>query len=523
MSEKIYSWLLRLFPRSFRQNYRDEALQLYRDRARDEKGFLPTLRLWCDLLADLAISVPHQHWHRQPAPIVASAHGHLAGKPAFHVFEDEAPRFVTLLYGGVLSLVVFGSISIVIGHDGNHRPLRARSRQLHTVASARASAGNPPTQLPADVAGEETITSGPPMTTASSFMDDRTKPHSFSPRDQLPRKTIPNTFAGYIRVNEIPPSVRSFGTEPPPTIAADDDRKLDAAERQRVIDAAIANLRRYYIYRDVANKVTARLLALEKSGDYNTATDGAAFAALLTKQMRDTSQDMHLIIEYSQAKIPEHPESPSPERLAGYRRAMEQTNCTVEKVAVLPHNIGYLKLNSFPDVSVCRSTVVAAMVSLNHADALIFDLRDNTGGSPDMVALIAAYLFDHPEYLYNPRESPTPQSWTRSPVPGNSLADKPVYVLTSASTFSGAEQFSYDLKMLKRATLVGETTRGGAHAGVFHRIDDHFGIGIPEVIAVNPFAPTDWEGTGVEPDIRVQAADALETAVRLAQSKIRNK
>ena len=191
------------------------------------------------------------------------------------------------------------------------------------------------------------------------------------------------------------------------------------------------------------------------------------------------------------------------------------------KVEVLPHNIGYLKLDFFPDTSVCRSTATAAMGTLNHVDAIIFDLRDNRGGFPDMVMLIAAYVFDHPEYMYNPREAPNKHSWTQSPVAGNSLADKPVYVLTSASTWSGAEQFTYDLKMLKRATLVGQTTRGGAHAGVFHRIEDHFGMGIPEEKAINPFGSADWEGVGVEPDVIVKAADALETAMRLAEAKLR--
>jgi C-terminal processing protease CtpA/Prc len=163
------------------------------------------------------------------------------------------------------------------------------------------------------------------------------------------------------------------------------------------------------------------------------------------------------------------------------------------------------------------------MASLNGADAIIFDLRDNRGGFENMVSLLASYLFDHPEYMYSPRQAPTEESWTRSPVAGNKLADKPVFVLTSASTWSGAECFSYDLKMLKRATLVGETTRGGAHAGVFHRIDDHFGMGIPEVKAVNPFGKADWEGIGVEPDVKVKAADALETARRLAEIKLQNK
>jgi hypothetical protein len=305
--------------------------------------------------------------------------------------------------------------------------------------------------------------------------------------------------------------------------AAGATMKLDAAERQLVIDGAIANVKAHYVDRDVAPKVAEALRAHEKNGDDNAATNARAFADLLTRQMRDASHDMHLIMVYSEAKIPDRLPEATPEELARYRTAMEQNNCMFETVKILPHNIGYLKLNSFPDPSVCQSTATAAMACLNQADAIIFDLRDNTGGEPKMVALIAAYLFDHPEYWYNPREETTRQSWTASPVPGSKLADKPVYVLTSISTFSGAEQFSYDLKMLKRATIVGETTRGGAHAGVFHRIDDHFGMGIPEVKAINPFSTADWAGVGVEPDVKVKAADALETAEKLAESKLRKK
>ena len=96
------------------------------------------------------------------------------------------------------------------------------------------------------------------------------------------------------------------------------------------------------------------------------------------------------------------------------------------QVELLPNRIGYLKLDFFPDTSVCGATAKAAMAKLNDADAIIFDLRDNTGGFPDMVSLLASYLFDHPVYMYSPRGAPTTDSWTHSPVPGNKLADKPV-------------------------------------------------------------------------------------------------
>jgi hypothetical protein len=298
---------------------------------------------------------------------------------------------------------------------------------------------------------------------------------------------------------------------------------LDAVERQRVVSGAAANLRQHYFDHDVAQQTADELLSHEKRGDDDAAKDGAAFADLLTRQMRDASHDMHLVLEFSQRPLPDGPPRQTADGLARFRDAMLQQNCMIRKADILPHDIGYLKLDFFPDISVCGSAMRTAMASLNRADAVIFDLRDNTGGFPESVSLIASYLFDHPEYMYGPRGAPTVDSWTRSPVAGNKLADKPVYVLTSSTTWSGAEQFSYDLKMLKRATLVGETTRGGAHAGVFHRIDDHFGIGIPEEKAINPFGKADWEGVGVEPDVQVKAADAFETALKLAETRVEKK
>jgi hypothetical protein len=302
--------------------------------------------------------------------------------------------------------------------------------------------------------------------------------------------------------------------------AAAGGAKLGAAERQRVLDRVIADIRQYYFDRDVAQKTADSLLAHERRGDYRAVTDGGAFADLLTRQMRDASHNMDLMMVYSQDKLPDRPPAQTPEDLARYRKFVELNNCFLKKVEILPHQIGYLKLDWFSEPSLCQSADVSAMASLNNANAIIFDLRDNRGGAPGATRLFAAYLFDHPEYWYSPREAPTEESWTRSPVRGNDLADKPVYVLTSAKTWSGAEQFCYDLKMLKRATLVGETTAGGAHAGVFHRIDDHFGLGVPQVRSINPFGNADWEGVGVEPDVKVNAADALQTAVKIAEAKL---
>jgi hypothetical protein len=516
MSEKIYALLLRLYPSHFRRAYGDEAVQLLRDRARDEKGFFPRLRLWLDLLSDLAVSVPREYGRAQPTLVGASGQRRLNGAPSFLILDDESPRPKALFSAALLSLVAFAAIPALIGHGGSYSPLHTWAAQSQHPGGARSSAFGHPAPLPAWYTEEETFASGRQTEDAGSLVTGGTESKSVQASQALRSR-------GFGVSRSQTPQQKTQEATSTMTLAVNDNVKLDAAERQRVIDGAIANLKAYYIYPDVAGKMAEALLMHEKRGDDDAITDGATFANLLTRQMRDVSQDMHLELAYSQDPLPQHPEGPTPQDLMRYRKAMEQQNCTFEKVEILPHNIGYLKLNWFPDPSICQSTARAAMTSLNQVDAIIFDLRDNRGGEPEMVALIAAYLFDHPEYWYNPRENTTQQSWTRSPVSGNSLTDKPVYLLTSARTFSGAEQFCYDLKMLKRATLVGETTGGGAHSGVWHRIDDHFGMGIPETKPINPFSPFDWAETGVEPDVKVKAADALVIAERLAESKARKK
>ena len=296
--------------------------------------------------------------------------------------------------------------------------------------------------------------------------------------------------------------------------------EIDPVERERVVDAVIQNVQRHYFNPRIAQATANELAASKKRGEYDAAASGQALADLLTKQIRAASHDMHLEVVYSESPLPQHPQEPTPQMLVNFRQMLERQNCTFETVKILARNVGYVKLNAFPDASICQGTANKIMASLNQADAIIFDLRDNEGGDGGMVSLIASYLFDHPEFLYDPRTNPTLESWTK-PVSGSKLVNKPVYILTSSTTISAAEQFTYDLKMLRRATIVGEKTHGSAHAGVFYRIDDHFGMGIPRLTAINPFSTADWEGTGVEPDVKTKAADALETAQRLAQSRLR--
>jgi hypothetical protein len=489
MSEKIYAFLLRLFPSQFRETYGEDALQLFRDRARDETGLSSRARLWFDLLADLVTSVPREYFYAEPELIAASGQ-RFGGTPFFYFLGDNAPRPGALLLGAVLTLVAALTFSSLLSQGDVYKPRIASARQLRQSA--------PPEHTARQVGGDRnSLATGTNETLASTSFDQGDSGDS------------------------MPAALNGAGAS---VAAPVGQGNLDDAERQRVVDAAITNLKQHYVYPDRAQKIAETLLANKKRGEYDAIADGDTFAHQLTKQMRDVSHDMHLELVYSQNPLPPPPtEEQTPEELARYREAMKRINCAFEKVETLPHNIGYLKLNFFPDRSVCEQTASAAMASLNNADALIVDLRDNRGGMPNMVALMVSYLFDHPEYFYNPRENTTQESWTHSPVPGNKLADKPVYVLTSSRTISGAEQFCYNLKMLKRVTLVGETTGGAAHAGVWYRIDDHFGMGIPETKPINPYAASDWADIGVEPDVKVSAPDALAAALKLAQTRLQKK
>ena len=302
-----------------------------------------------------------------------------------------------------------------------------------------------------------------------------------------------------------------------------DNQKVDAAERSRVITGIAKNLTEYYVDAAIAQKMSDAIQASDKHGSYGAISDPNEFAERLTTDLQAISHDRHIRVRYSASKLPPDGQMPTPEQAAEFRKSLERSNCAFEKVEVLPHNVGYLKFNAFPDPRICAPTVVGAMMFLAHVDAVIFDLRENGGGDPKMVAFVSSYLFDRPTHLndlYSRRDDFTSQYWTVPYVPGPTFADKPAFVLTSKRTFSGAEEFAYDLKSLKRATIVGETTGGGAHPVMGRRIDDHFIIGVPFARAVNPITKTDWEGVGVEPDVAVPSADALIKAEQLAVDKM---
>jgi hypothetical protein len=297
--------------------------------------------------------------------------------------------------------------------------------------------------------------------------------------------------------------------------------RIDAATRRRVVDRAAVLLDSFYVFPDVATRMGDSARAHLARGEYDAYDSGLAFARRLTDDLTAISHDKHLNVRFiARGLPPDRPETATPlPPSTDDRREIEEGNCSFEKVERLAGNVGYLKFDAFENADVCAPTVAAAMTFLAGTRAMIVDLRENGGGSPRTVALVSSYLFDkrtHLNDLWTRHSKSTEEFWTRDTVAGRRFGgEKPVYVLTSARTFSGAEEFAYNLKSLRRATIVGEKTGGGAHPVRGRRIDEHFMIAVPYARAINPITHTNWEGVGVEPDIKVAAAKALETALKL--------
>lgn len=311
------------------------------------------------------------------------------------------------------------------------------------------------------------------------------------------------------------------GQQPPPAVP---DPPVDAATKTRVIDGALDHLKAGYVFAETAEKMAADIRARAARKEYDAITGSRAFAETLTTHLQQVSKDKHLRIVFNAEGFPER-RTPTPDERARMMAAERRGNYGFQRVERLDGNVGYIDLRGFSGSPEADDVAVAAMNFLGGTDALIFDLRQNGGGSPAMIGLLSSYLFDdvvHLNDFYIREHDQTRQFWTSPHVQGHRYGgQKPVYVLTATRTFSAAEEFTYNLKNLKRATIVGETTGGGAHPGGVRRITSTFGVWVPNGRAINPITKTNWEGTGIEPDIKVAAADALRTAHLDALTKIR--
>ena len=301
---------------------------------------------------------------------------------------------------------------------------------------------------------------------------------------------------------------------------------IDSEARVQITSALIKEMNTTYIFPEIAKTTGQLLLDKQKSGAYEGLTQPEKFASVLTTDLQNGSHDRHFRVFYSEQPIPDQHEVNQPSKVeeAVMAERAKSQNYGIHSIEHLPGNIGYLALNAFVTVKYSRKAIAAAMTALASSDALIIDMRKNGGGDPHTVAFLASYLFDKRTHLNDfhlRKGSGIMEFWTEEMVPGTKYGqNKDVFVLTSRRTFSGGEELSYDLKNLKRAILVGEATGGGANPGGIKKISEHFAAFVPDGRPINPITKTNWEGTGVIPDVIVPVQDALLVAQRLALKKL---
>ncbi|QSX36453.1 S41 family peptidase [Shewanella sedimentimangrovi] len=289
----------------------------------------------------------------------------------------------------------------------------------------------------------------------------------------------------------------------------------EKVDNDRLLDLLRENISKHYVEEESIPEI---LKALEQTS-LNATQPPEEIAKTLTSKLQHF--DKHFAVKWQGADGSKAKDSKATEN---WFAKLNRKNSGFTRAEVLEGNIGYLDFFGF-DLLNEKSTARAqhAMAFLSDADAIIFDLRNNGGGSPDMVRLISSSLFEgkvHLNSIYNKSTGNTVEYWTTPDENFSALTSVPVYVLTSSNTFSAAEEFAYNLQSRKRAIIVGEITKGGANPWQYFNLIDGFKVAIPTAKAINPITHSNWESVGVQPDVQTNQDDALDAAYKLALQQL---
>jgi len=291
---------------------------------------------------------------------------------------------------------------------------------------------------------------------------------------------------------------------------------ISKEDKSKFIESASKLLNEYYVFPEIAEKIETYLKTKLEQGVYDTISNIMVFTEVMTNDMQSVSHDKHMRVRLEPPPIVKtEKDDPALNALLG-KKELAETNYGFAKVEVLKGNIGYIDLRRFAPLELGKENASAAMKLLSNSYAIIFDLRKNGGGNPEMIQYICSFFFDQPTHLnslYYRKGDKTTEYWTLKSIDGKKMADVPLYILTSKYTFSGGEEFCYNMLTRKRATLIGEVTGGGANPGTIFPVYKNLMVFIPTGKAINPVTGTNWEGTGVKPDIEIPADKALDLAI----------
>jgi hypothetical protein len=296
---------------------------------------------------------------------------------------------------------------------------------------------------------------------------------------------------------------------------------LTPRDQAAVLAATAELLRERYVDAALGARVASQLP--DQASRWTDLTEPRSFASAVTEWLRRTSEDGHLALSYSEQPIPEGDTEAFTEAELD-RFYGPQVNHGVQRIERLDGNVMLLDLRVFPPPAMAGDVIAAAMTLVAQGDALIIDLRNNSGGM-ETANLVTGYLLDEPAMpLSGHYERPSDTTRANiSPawVPGRRFGGtKPLYILISRRTFSAGEAVAYDLQALGRAVIVGEPSGGGANPFEYRRVHPHFALSLPESRSINPITGSNWQGRGVTPDVAAPAAEALDKAFALAREAI---
>jgi hypothetical protein len=303
------------------------------------------------------------------------------------------------------------------------------------------------------------------------------------------------------------------GTGTDPIVMADDpELTAEPLPPREIVQMALRHLCARYVFPELAEQAATVVRAELAAGAYDD-LDEEALAELLTSQLQEMCHDKHLRVHAHQPRERLRPPPGRGHADRPHRKPGQLDNFGIRRVERLDGNIGYLDLRRVPDPEHAGQAIAAAMELVSGTSALIIDLRHNHGGSPDGVVFWCSYLFPgatHLNDIYTASTGETKQFWSLAYLPGSRYLDRPVYLLCSGETFSGGEDFCYTLQAQGRAEVIGEPTGGGAHPTDFVPITTTIGIGVPVARSVNPVTGSNWQGTGVQPNVEVPAEQAYD-------------
>lgn len=257
---------------------------------------------------------------------------------------------------------------------------------------------------------------------------------------------------------------------------------LTPQQRSQAIEDIAREFERIYFLPAVGELVAADLRTRMRRGDYDRITSSRTLAEVLSRHIDAICKESHTEVAYfeedQQADMPSSDPALAKKRAQERHARMVAANFGFAPSERLPGNIALIRFDGFERAADAAPVVRQVMGDAADAAAIVFDLRTNTGGSTDLIPVIASFLFDaQPVHLFdqsNRHLGTYEESWTDPQMAAKRFGShKPVYILTSRETFSAAENFAYTLQQLGRARVVGERTPGGAHGAFGRPVTNH--------------------------------------------------